>query len=219
MGESLFRVWRNYPRTSGNPTGTDPSRPFPRRRPSQPAGRRSHKALPGARTPAGSPWWSRWSVLDGQLVLRPPTPGRHGEADFSVEELDHGIQGGEPDRVLLAEPAGPLEQGLLDLLEHRGDGQRQLAQRDGFLQPIEPAHHGRLTFRQVAWPDFDPQRDALQLPFVELEPRALIAPVDLHSDVVEFVEYPGQRLLDLVAFRVTPKDGNDDDLNRRDARR
>src|SRR5260370_13205689 len=108
---SLFRLWRNYPRTSGNEsvglapdhfhyggTAADRAGLFRRGGP-----RQDH---PGGR---------RRALLHDALVLFPPAPGGNGEPDRGVEEAHHRIERIESHRMRLAAFAVPGEERRLDL--------------------------------------------------------------------------------------------------------
>src|SRR4030088_1804693 len=124
MIRSLFGLWRNYPRTSGNESVALSPGHFHGGRTAAHGARPVHLAGTRQDHPGGS----GGAVFHRALVLLATAPGRDGEPDRRVKEAAHGLERIEPDRMRIAEFTGPLKESLLDLLEHRGDGDGELAQ-------------------------------------------------------------------------------------------
>src|SRR5207248_1041044 len=189
MTQSLCVLWRNYPRTFGNPTEAGP----PAHASGALVAMRAFEALVGL--PPGDLDGGRASadrarlvqvggprqdhprgggrpVFDDALVLFPAAPGGDDEADGLPKEAHHRRQRVEPNGMALAELQRALKERFLNVLKHRGDGRLQLGEGDRLLRPVKPTDDGDLPACQVARPDLDTHRHPLQLPLIELEAGA-----------------------------------------------
>src|SRR5215472_12049655 len=154
-------------------------------------------------------------LLDPGLAFRALTPRRPHEAGAVAEVLDELGKRGDLVRVAVAEVARPLEQRVLEVDELVADGLVQADGRDRALLPRQSVHHRHLARLDVARPDLQPERHALQLPAVELLARPLVCPVDPQPDALGLdVAPPGlDELVDQLPAGGVPEDRHDDHLD------
>src|SRR6185312_7063840 len=86
-------------------------------------------------------------------------------------------------RVVVAEGGRPLQEEVLERVQFVGQAGRGAVEGDGLLLPAQAADHDRGARGQVARAQLQPDRDAAQLPLVELESRGqLRAVVDVYPN-------------------------------------
>src|SRR5437762_13686313 len=114
---------------------------------------------------------------------------------------------------------GRVEKVSRDFHQHGRDSKGQRMGRPAPIGKVQSPDKGCLTFSQVTRTDLEPDRHALELPFIELEAWPLLAPVDLHPDVLQLFLDADQGAFDLPALGIAAEDRHDDDLYRRDPAR
>src|SRR5260370_21686782 len=96
------------------------------------------------------PGGGRRPLLHRALVLVAAAPGGDGKPDRRLEEAHDGLERIEPDRVRFTEFASSGEERRLDFLEHRRNGDSELAEWDGLLGSVQATDGSRLAFGPVA---------------------------------------------------------------------
>ena len=120
--------------------------------------------------------------------------------------------------VLVEVALGLVEQALLHVLEQRGDARLELIERDGDLLAVVAADGDAVTGLDVLRTDLDAQRHALHLPVGELPAGAVVAEVALRAQAGGL--QTRDKLLGLLGHAgLVRRDGQHDDLDRRDVRR